>query len=87
MLVYLPRSVRKCIVRDDPTSITFTPFPFLSPPYHYVGFPPTQANASFSLLSLASNIEECSEYLEDLAARIDAPRLGNIDITFFNEPT
>ncbi len=28
-----------------------------------------------------------SKYLDCLAARIDAPRLGDIDITFFNQPT
>ena len=28
-----------------------------------------------------------SKYLDSFVARIDAPRLGNIDITFFNQPT
>ena len=28
-----------------------------------------------------------SKYFDTLAARIDAPRLGNIDITFFSQPT
>ena len=28
-----------------------------------------------------------SKYLDSLAARIDAPRLGDIDITFFSQPT
>ena len=28
-----------------------------------------------------------SKYLDSLAARIDAPRLGDIEITFFNQPT
>ena len=60
---------------------------FRSSTAHYQGLtglhPPS---ARVTLLALRKlKYRGTSEYLDSLAARIDAPRLGNIDITFFGQ--
>jgi hypothetical protein len=55
------------------------------PTYHYVGTPlPHRKPVVFPSLARL-DFRGMSEYLEDLAARIDAPHLGDIELTFFNE--
>ncbi|KAH8984721.1 hypothetical protein EDB92DRAFT_2116998 [Lactarius akahatsu] len=50
--------------------------------------PPPQFRERFFLPALTRlNFRGISEYLKDLVARIDAPRLGDIEVTFFNEIT
>ncbi|KAH9059959.1 hypothetical protein EDB87DRAFT_680655 [Lactarius vividus] len=58
-----------------------------SPRRNHLSLPPSseQRVALSALVSL--KYRGTSKYLDSLVARIDAPRLGNIDITFFNQPT
>ena len=63
---------------------------------HFLSFPPRRSHLSLPpqsgerifLPALSSlKYRGTSKYLDNLVARIDAPRLGNIDITFFSQPT
>ena len=56
-------------------------------PRNYHDFPP-QSGERVALLSLTSlKYRGTSEYLDSFVARIDAPRLRDIDIRFFSQPT
>jgi hypothetical protein len=62
---------------------------FLSLPsrWSYLGLPPPPAER-FVLPTLGQfKYRGTSKYLDSLVARIDAPHLGDIDITFFSQPT
>ena len=50
----------------------------------FLGLPPPERIVLPALTRL--KYRGTSKYLDCLAARIDAPRLGNIDITFFSQP-
>ncbi|KAN0135900.1 hypothetical protein V8E53_006352 [Lactarius tabidus] len=50
------------------------------------GLPPDPSEHVILLALTSLKYRGTSEYLDSLAARIDAPRLGNIDITFFSQP-
>jgi hypothetical protein len=59
----------------------------LPPRRNYLGLPP-QLGEHIVLPALTSlKYRGTSKYIDNLVARIDAPRLGNIDITFFSQPT
>jgi len=65
-------------------SLHFLSFP---PRRNHVGLPP-QPEERVVLPALAFlKYRGTSKYLDSFVARIDAPRLGNIDITFFSQPT
>ena len=56
-------------------------------PRNYRGLPP-QSGEQVALLSLTClKYRGTSEYLDSFVARIDAPRLRDIDIRFFSQPT
>ncbi|KAH9068250.1 hypothetical protein EDB83DRAFT_2674706 [Lactarius deliciosus] len=59
---------------------------FLSflPRRKHVGLPPPSGDLPALTRFKCRGI---SKYLDSLVARIDAPRLGDIDVTFFNQPT
>ncbi|KAH9068167.1 hypothetical protein EDB83DRAFT_635702 [Lactarius deliciosus] len=59
----------------------------LPPRRNYLSLPP--ASGDRVVLSALTRLKYrgISKYLDSLVARIDAPRLGDIDITFFNQPT
>jgi hypothetical protein len=70
-----------CPIFEHFHSISFPP-----PPAQFPWLPP-QPSERVILLALTSlKYRGTSQYLDNLAARIDAPRLGNIDITFFSQP-
>jgi hypothetical protein len=82
--VFFSRRIRRCLVWNDPTSITFTPFLF--------PFPVTISDClhrqrqRIALPALAYlEYRGTSNYLDNLVARIDAPCLGDLDVTFFNQ--
>ena len=54
-----------------------------STPGHHAPPPPSRERVVLQVLS-RFNFQGITEYLEDFVARIDAPRLGSIDVTFFN---
>ncbi len=83
----MARSVRKCLMRDDPTSNTFTPFPFPPPRRNYLALPPPPGDRFVLPAFTYLKYRGISKYLDSLVARIDVPRLGDIDITFFSQPT
>ena len=59
----------------------------LPPRRNYVGLPPPP-DERVALPSLTClKFRGTSKYLDSFVARIDAPRLGNMDITFFSQPT
>ncbi|KAI9440128.1 hypothetical protein H4582DRAFT_1578964 [Lactarius indigo] len=59
----------------------------LPPRRNYPGFPPPPGDR-IALPALSRfKYRGISKYLDSLVARIDAPRLEDIDITFFNQPT
>jgi hypothetical protein len=64
-------------------SLHFISFP---PRRNHLGLPP-QSGERVVLPALGClNYGGTSEYLDSLVARIDAPRLGDVDITFLSEP-
>ncbi|KAH9167135.1 hypothetical protein EDB89DRAFT_141467 [Lactarius sanguifluus] len=66
-------------------SLHFLSFP---PRRNYVGLPTQSGNHVVLPALRCLRYRGTSKYLDDLVARIDAaPRLGDIDITFFNQPT
>jgi hypothetical protein len=85
--IFFPRGVRKCLMRDDPTSNTFTPFPFIPPRRNYLSLPPSPGDRVVLPALTRFKYRGTSKYLDILVARIDAPRLGDINITFFSQPT
>jgi hypothetical protein len=53
----------------------------------YVGLPPPGAHRIVLPALTCFKYRGISKYLDNFVARIDAPRLGDIDITFFSQPT
>jgi hypothetical protein len=62
---------------------------FLSYPSrrNYLSFPPSLGDRIVLPVLTRFRYRGISKYLDSLVARIDAPRLEDIDITFFNQPT
>jgi hypothetical protein len=62
---------------------------FLSYPSrrNYLDFPPSLGDRIVLPVLTRFKYRGISKYLDSLVARIDAPRLEDIDITFFNQPT
>ncbi|KAH9068253.1 hypothetical protein EDB83DRAFT_640544 [Lactarius deliciosus] len=62
---------------------------FLSLPSrrNYLGLPPQPRDRVVLPTLTCFKYRGISKYLDSLVARIDAPRLGDVDITFFNQPT
>ena len=58
----------------------------LPPRRNYLGLPPTGGRVVLPALARL-NYRGTSMYLDSLVARIDAPRLGDIDIRLFSQPT
>ncbi|KAI9455576.1 hypothetical protein BJY52DRAFT_1417429 [Lactarius psammicola] len=59
----------------------------LPPRRNYLGLPPQSGERVVLPALTCLKYRGTSKYLDSLVARIDAPRLGDIDITFFNQPT
>ncbi len=59
----------------------------LPPRRNYLGLPPPSGERSVLPALTCLKYRGTSKYLDNLVARIDAPHLGDIDITFFNQPT
>ncbi|KAH9178318.1 hypothetical protein EDB89DRAFT_1167420 [Lactarius sanguifluus] len=53
----------------------------------YLGFPPPPEDHVVLPALTRFKYRGISKYLDSLVAGIDAPRLGDIDVTFFNQPT
>jgi hypothetical protein len=62
---------------------------FLScpPRRNYISLPPSPGDRVILQTLTRFKYRGTSKYLDSLVARIDAPRLGDIDITFFSQPT
>jgi hypothetical protein len=62
---------------------------FLSLPARrfYLSFPPPPGDRVVLPALTSFTYRGVSKYLDSLVARIDAPRLGDVDITFFSQPT
>ncbi|KAH9164744.1 hypothetical protein EDB89DRAFT_2233787 [Lactarius sanguifluus] len=58
----------------------------LPPRRNYLSLPPSGERVVLPALTCLK-YRGTSKYLDSLVARIDAPGLGDIDITFFNQPT
>ena len=58
-----------------------------SPRQNYVGFPPHPGERFVLPALMCLKSRGTSKYLDSFVARIDAHRLGDIDITFFSQPT
>ena len=65
-------------------SLHFLSFP---PRRNYVGLPPPGGHRIVLPALMCFKYRGISKYLDNFVARIDAPHLGDIDITFFNQPT
>ena len=65
-------------------SIHFLSFP---PRRAFVVLPPPAGHHIVLPVLTSFKYRGISKYLDDFVARIDAPRLGDIDITFFSQPT
>ncbi|KAI9451044.1 hypothetical protein BJY52DRAFT_1419288 [Lactarius psammicola] len=59
----------------------------LRPRRSYLGLPPPPGNRFFLPALTRFKYRGISKYLDNLVARIDAPRLGDVDIKFFSQPT
>ncbi|KAI9440232.1 hypothetical protein BJY52DRAFT_1217180 [Lactarius psammicola] len=59
----------------------------LRPRRSYLGLPPPPENRVLLPALTCFKYRGISKYLDSLVARIDAPRLGDIDIKFFGQPT
>ncbi len=65
-------------------SLHFLSFP---PRRNYLALPPPPGDRIVLPALTCFKYRGISKYLDSLVARIDAPRLGDIDITFFSQPT
>ena len=65
-------------------SLHFLSFP---PRRNYVDFPPPGGHQIVLPALTCFKYRGISKYLDSFVARIDAPRLGDIDISFFSQPT
>ena len=65
-------------------SLHFLSFP---PRRKYLGLPPLPEDRVILPTLTCFGYRGISKYLDSLVARIDAPRLGDFDITFFSQPT
>ncbi|KAN0124698.1 hypothetical protein V8E53_015671 [Lactarius tabidus] len=65
-------------------SLHFLAFP---PRRNYVGLPPPSGHRIVLPALTSFKYRGISKYLDIFVARIDAPRLGDIDIAFFSQPT
>ena len=65
-------------------SLHFLSFP---PRRNYVGLPPPGGHRIVLPALTCFKYRGISKYLDSFVARIDAPRLRDIDITFFSQPT
>src|SRR6266702_4449252 len=59
----------------------------LPPRRNYLGLPPQLGERVVLPALTCLKYRGTSKYLDSLVARIDAPRLGEIEITFFSQPT
>ncbi|KAH9068205.1 hypothetical protein EDB83DRAFT_2593334 [Lactarius deliciosus] len=59
----------------------------LPPRRNYLSLPPPPGDRVVLPALTRFKYRGTGKYLDNLVARIDAPRLGDIDITFFNQPT
>ena len=59
----------------------------LPPRRNYLGLPPPSGERVVLPVLTRLKYRGTSKYLDSFVARIDTPRLGDIDITFFNQPT
>ena len=59
----------------------------LPPRQNYLGLPPMSSERIVLPALTCLKYRGTSKYLDSLVARIDAPLLGDIDITFFSQPT
>ena len=59
----------------------------LPPRRNYLGLPPPSGERVVLPTLTCLKYRGTSKYLDSFVARIDAPRLGDIDITFFSQPT
>ncbi|KAH8994153.1 hypothetical protein EDB86DRAFT_3078357 [Lactarius hatsudake] len=59
----------------------------LPPRRNYLSLPPLPGERVVLSALTSLKYRGTSKYLDSLVARIDAPGLGNIDITFFSQPT
>ena len=62
-------------------------FHSLPPRRNYLGVPPPSGERVILPALTYLKYRGTSKYLDGIVARIDAPCLGNIDITFFSQPT
>jgi hypothetical protein len=65
-------------------SLHFLSFP---PRRNYLGLPPPSGERVVLPALTCLKYRGTSKYLDSFVARIEAPRLGDIDITFFSQPT
>ena len=74
---------------SDMNHLQVLSFHFLSFPRRrsYLPLPPLPGELILLPALTRLKYRGISKYLDSLAARIDAPRLGDIDITFFSQPT
>ncbi|KAH9058347.1 hypothetical protein EDB87DRAFT_1685321 [Lactarius vividus] len=59
----------------------------LPPRRNYLSIPPPPGDRVILPALTCLKYRGISKYLDNLVTRIDAPRLGDIEITFFNQPT
>jgi hypothetical protein len=74
---------------SDMTQLETLSLHFLSlpPRRNFVGLPPQLGERVVLPALTCLKYRGTSKYLDSFVARIDAPRLGDIDITFFSQPT
>ncbi|KAH9068255.1 hypothetical protein EDB83DRAFT_2551502 [Lactarius deliciosus] len=72
------------MTRLETLSLHFLSFP---PRRNYLSLPPLPRDRVVLPALTCFKYRGISKFLDSLVARIDAPRLGDIDITFFNQPT
>jgi hypothetical protein len=74
---------------SDMTQLEKLSLHFLSLPSrrNFVGLPPQPGERIVLPALTCLKYRGTSKYLDSFVARIDAPRLGDIDITFFSQPT
>ncbi|KAH8994824.1 hypothetical protein EDB92DRAFT_228176 [Lactarius akahatsu] len=72
------------MTRLETLSLHFLSFP---PRRNYFSLPPPPGDRVVLPALTCFKYRGISKFLDSLVARIDAPHLGNIDITFFNQPT
>ncbi len=79
---FSPKSFRNAL--SGMTQLQSLSFHFLSPA-DYIGVHPPSGKRVILPSLTCLKYRGTSEYLDNLVARLDAPRLGDIEITFFNE--